>query len=221
MRGPRGALGGVLVSGMLVLASCANHAGDTVVPEGAGTGPPPAGEEGVQPNWDLPISGAAPIQGAADAEVGFALVTPNGLGPPSGVVATTVEHAPLADREIAWLYKDHPKYSSFVVIEHLVDRSATEHEYAELVSQAPGCTEMDDGSLDCNFGARSFVKLEDGAKAFVLEGDVTTALHVLADVPLENKVAFDRYDDPAIEVVVMGPADGFKAFEAVEVANLI
>jgi hypothetical protein len=195
VRGLRG-LGAATVSGIIALTSCVNHAADTVVPEG--TGPSPAVATGPEPNWDVPISGAAPIQVAGDASVSFSLITPAGLGPPSGIVATTIEHSPLADREIAWLYKDHPKYSSFVVIERLVDRSATEQEYSELVSQASGCVAMEDGSAECNFGLRSFVTLEAGAKAFVLEGDVTTALHVLADVPLGNKVAFARYGDPAI-----------------------
>jgi hypothetical protein len=177
--------------------------------------------DGEQPNWDLPIAGSTPLSSATDADLAFEPTVPDILGTAEQIIATSPIHAPASDREIAWIYDD-PTYSRFAIIERLVDQSATLAEYNALASTSEGCTSLSGGSrVECHYGKRSMVKVRDGVSAFLLEGDVTTALHWLEPVDPSNKTAFERYEDPAVEVVVLGPAGTFTSDNAMEVANKV
>src|SRR6266508_6318453 len=200
------ALGAAGLITMIVLTSCRARVGEG---------------DGEHLSWDQPIPGGVAVLRAEDAELAFQPDVPEGLGAPEAILATSQDHAAEADREIAWVFQ-HPTYSRFVIVERLVDESATEGEWADLASATPGCETISEaGVVECHYGKRSIVTIRNTTSAFMLEGNATTAIHWLEGVDAKNQAAFARYRDPAVEVVVLGPASDFTAEEAIDVANAV
>jgi hypothetical protein len=193
------------------------------------------------PNWDAgALPGSVPVAGVDAARLPFGPNVPDGLGTPVRVVASDPAEYSGVDRAIAWVF-DHPTYGLFVIQERIVPRAAVEAEWDELVGEAPGCRSvpatpevqegfgLDEGAAieECSYGNRSFVTLDNGVRAFVLEGNVTTSLQWLEPVKDADEAALLAYraevGNPALElavqVTVLGPVGELTKDEALEIAN--
>lgn len=99
-------------------------------------------------NWDSPLPAGIQIPDASAASLAFDPNVPDELPTPIAIFATDPAHAPLALREIAWVFgKDMD--SRFVVRERIVSVTSTQREYAELAALPSGCVEEPDGGMAC------------------------------------------------------------------------
>jgi hypothetical protein len=148
------------------------------------------------------------------------------------IVVPSPGTVPVWQTEIDWVY-DHSSYGTFNLLQHAVERSTTEVEWAELASKTPGCVEIpataeDEANLGAGVGPRiechptrySLVTIRGGVLALLEQGDVTTVVSWLEDLKGPGIGAMrERFTDPALEVVVIGPADSLSAEEALEIAE--
>lgn len=186
------------------------------------------------PDWDRPIAGGIEVAGAAEAGLPFTPNEPDGLGIPVRILIPPPDAVSAAETEIVWVY-DHPKYGRFFLAQHVVERSTTEREYLELSSQVPGCKEIpataeDEKNfgvgvgprIECHAGGLSLRTIRGGVSALLHEGGVTTAVHWLEPVSGPGmETISQRFRDPALEIVVMGPAGALSAAAALEIAELV
>lgn len=225
----RRAAGLATVALWLLVAGCGS-------PDGVDSGEPPpqAGGDQSDIDWTRPLEAGVPVEKASEARVAFLPEKPSdALGSPELILTTDPQYAQVAVRQIAWTY-DHPKYGRFIVWERVTDEEAALAEWREMAAETPGCTtippddqtEQDFGvgagpAIHCVMGERSFVTLEDGREAFVLNGPEYVTLHWLQPLRQPNQGALDRYKNefrnPALDIFVLGPT--LTPEQAIEIAN--
>jgi hypothetical protein len=188
---------------------------------------------GEGPNWDYPINGGQEIADAGSAGLPFSPVAPENLGPPLRILVTP-DDVPVGSAEIVWVY-DHPEFGRLLLIEHLTDAAPTQAQYEQLAAQEPGCetsspsaddvAQLGEGAgpkIVCYGGTHYFTELRPTEQAFVTHGDVTTAVHWLLPLKASDADALGAgFKDPAIEVVIMGPADQLSESQAITAAKSV
>ena len=215
-----------LVASVFALVACGRPAQE---PGSPGAAP--------QLNFDRPIPGGVPITDPSEADLAFTPNAPNGLGEARGIFATAADRGPRAVHEIAWVL-DSEAAGRFLLAERIVDQRAWVSETEQLAAEEPGCitvppdeeTESDFGEgagprIECNYGRRSFVTLENGIRAFLLVGPDYTYIEWVESLRVTDPDSlrtsgFDP-ETAALKVTVVGPSADLSGQEAVEIVNLV
>jgi hypothetical protein len=219
-----------LAAGMLLAATgCAggSAAGSSFGSSGSGSS---LGIEG--PDWERPIRGGIEVTSAADAPLAFQAILPDGLGPPSRILVTPAG-VPLVRAAVVWVYDHHPRFGRLLVEERLEDGAAAEAEFGRLAAQpSPGCYPAspvkglggDGPGITCYGGLFRWRTLPGGQRAFIHLSDVTTTAHVLLTARVKSdalEAVTSVFEDPVLELVVMGPGSELTEEQVLEAVGLI
>jgi len=184
----------------------------------------PGGAEAPEPPgyiWTDPFGPkAVEISSADDAQTAFEPDVPDKLPDPTKAETADPSQVSMANRGIAWTYKDSAG-SPYIVVEEIFN--ATQEELELPATHKSGCSTPDEsGSYDCA-GSFSIKEIRGGVRALLSQGPEVTTVEWFEPLNVkqseEARAAIADLSHPVLDVRVMGPTDSFTPEDAVDVAN--